>query len=160
MTIANTPAGTPIPIPIFAPVDRPDSEGLDRSGEWVEDVKEEFVDSVVAEEAVCEAAKDVGGGGGGVDDGVEVEVEVPELMPGTPMVVKASGSASKVVVLKLVAQSHGPPRQQKDLWVQKVMELPPSMASVGISQSQDRATMSGPWSLTLAANAKLGALRT
>jgi hypothetical protein len=69
--------------------------------------------------------------GNAVDEAFEVEdVELP---PGTPIVVKGSGSASKTVVLKPVAQSHGPPRQQKDFWLQKVMELPPSIASIELS---------------------------
>jgi hypothetical protein len=69
--------------------------------------------------------------GNAVDEAFEVE-DV-ELTPGTPIVVKGSGSASKTVVLKFVAQSHVPPRQQKEFWLQKVMELPPSIASIKLS---------------------------
>jgi hypothetical protein len=61
------------------------------------------------------------------------EVEDVELPPGTPIVVKGSGSASKTVVLKPVAQSQVPPRQQNEFWLQKVMELPPSIASIELS---------------------------
>ena len=123
MRTANTPAGTPTPIPIFAPVERPDSAGLESSGGSVKEVKEETVESEAggaALEAVCEVGKDVGSVGGVDDDDaaaleVEVEVEDPEVMTGTPIVVKARGSTSKLVVLKPVVHWHVPPRQQNDL---------------------------------------------
>ena len=119
--IAITPRGTPIPIPIFAPIDREDAgarlelEGAVLVAETACAVCEPslFVVSADVTEFEESAAEELGGE---VTDTAVVE------LPVTPMVVKALSSAAKeIVALELELQVppvwHVSPPQQNVLAV-------------------------------------------
>lgn len=133
MPSARTPRGIPTPSPTFAPVDKLEL-GL---GEAVGVDEVVGLGAVVEDEVEVEVDRDV--------EMLELELEITELEEAAcPMVVNALASAVNVVVLKFVAQSQSPPKQQNTFAEHISIVLPPPSASVNYRHQFAQPARVGP----------------